>query len=290
MNAILSIAALLFGGVVLPPIDSESSTSQTTAPQFDLGPERSAGGAPSPGLAPRQAYPTRGDRSRNAASPDRRSQATAQPGSPTAQGAERPQTMPALPTESAAEETVPLALPTAEGNMLGVPGQPLIQSQPTNPGGRTQSYGARRYGSSAFETRSRSGFTAYGSPQSSSSTSLYGRNTTQYKAAATHARQGGSQKPFSGYREPPAISPYLNLFRNDNNLGTIDNYTTLVRPFVQQRNMNTQVGQQIRGLQNTAVQQNQAIGTLGRETQRLQGVSSPQYYQQYGDFYPGFNR
>ncbi len=37
------------------------------------------------------------------------------------------------------------------------------------------------------------------------------------------------QKAFAGFQQQSGVSPYMNLYRRDN-LGTIDNYTTLVRP------------------------------------------------------------
>ena len=61
------------------------------------------------------------------------------------------------------------------------------------------------------------------------------------------------QKAFTNYQPPPpAVSPYMNLFRNDTANGTIDNYTTLVRPALQQINANQQFGNDIFGLQRNA--------------------------------------
>ena len=48
------------------------------------------------------------------------------------------------------------------------------------------------------------------------------------------------------------VSPYMQLFRNDTAGGTIDNYTTLVRPQLQQQRMNQQFGTDIWGLQRDA--------------------------------------
>jgi hypothetical protein len=71
---------------------------------------------------------------------------------------------------------------------------------------------------------------------------------------------GGGSKPFSSYSSPPTVSPYLNLFRVDlagnNNL----NYSTLVRPQLQQQQLNQQLEQQnlqsARRLQAIAAQAN----------------------------------
>ncbi len=110
-------------------------------------------------------------------------------------------------------------------------------------------------------------------------------------SAATHGRRtGGTGKAFTGYRRASAISPYLNLYRTDNSFGTVDNYYTLVKPLVDQRTKNTRFNTQIRGLQNTSRHQGAAIHTLDRETRTLQGISTPQYYQNYRDYYPGSRR
>ena len=51
----------------------------------------------------------------------------------------------------------------------------------------------------------------------------------------------------------PTVSPYMNLFRNDNNNNNIPNYQTLVRPQLQQQAVNQQVARSL-DRQRTAVQ------------------------------------
>lgn len=51
-------------------------------------------------------------------------------------------------------------------------------------------------------------------------------------------------KPFSGFSQGPAISPYLNLFRVDQNGFQGFNYSTLVQPQLQQQQVNQQVQRQ----------------------------------------------
>jgi hypothetical protein len=90
------------------------------------------------------------------------------------------------------------------------------------------------------------------------------------------------QKPFAGYQPPGGVSPYMNLFRSGTDNGTIDNYTSLVRPQLNQQYLNQQYGHDIRGLQSDTRLQNQAIMNQSRQ---LQGVSTPQFYQNYGGYY-----
>jgi hypothetical protein len=96
------------------------------------------------------------------------------------------------------------------------------------------------------------------------------------------------QKAFGSYQPPPSgSSPYMNLFRTGNNNGTIDNYTTLVRPALQQQNANQQFGNDIYGLQRAERIQRAAIQQVNPQSRYLQGVGTPQYYMNAGGYYPG---
>jgi len=96
--------------------------------------------------------------------------------------------------------------------------------------------------------------------------------------------QPNIEKPFSGYRQASGISPYMNLFRNGTDNGTVDNYTTLVRPQLDQRYLNQQYGRDIRGLQTDARLQGSSIQQINQSRQ-LQGISTPQFYMNYGSYY-----
>jgi hypothetical protein len=72
-------------------------------------------------------------------------------------------------------------------------------------------------------------------------------------------------KPFSNFSHGPTVSPYLNLFRQDQNGDTAFNYNTLVEPQLRQQQLNQQ--QQ---------QQNQLT------TRRLQAISAQADYNVQG--------
>jgi hypothetical protein len=55
---------------------------------------------------------------------------------------------------------------------------------------------------------------------------------------------GRGNKPFSGFSSQPTVSPYLNLFRNDLNGQSDLNYQTLVRPQLQQQQVNNTLRRQ----------------------------------------------
>jgi hypothetical protein len=99
--------------------------------------------------------------------------------------------------------------------------------------------------------------------------------------------QPATQKPYAGMpMNTGGVSPYLNLYRSGTNNGTIDNYSTLVRPELDQRRMNQQFGNDIRGLENRAQVQGFRLYQLNRDSQNLQGIKYQHFFMNYGDFYP----
>lgn len=84
---------------------------------------------------------------------------------------------------------------------------------------------------------------------------LYGGGTPSGMPSAASRPPGtlggstSSSKPFSSFSAPPTVSPYMNLFRVDLNGNNNFNYSTLVRPQLQQQQMNQQLERQ--ALQNS---------------------------------------
>jgi hypothetical protein len=81
-------------------------------------------------------------------------------------------------------------------------------------------------------------------------------------------------------------SAYMNLFRTDNG-GTIDNYSTLVRPALQQQSINQQYGADIYGLDRQYRIQQAMQQSPYNVPRTLQGVGTPQYFMNFGRFYQG---
>jgi hypothetical protein len=106
---------------------------------------------------------------------------------------------------------------------------------------------------------------------------LYGGGTpTGMPSAASRAPSSigdstSGSKPFSSYSSPPTVSPYMNLFRVDLNGNNNFNYSTLVRPQLQQQQMNQQLERQ--NLQNS---------------RRIQSIAAQADYNPQGakDMYP----
>lgn len=96
----------------------------------------------------------------------------------------------------------------------------------------------------------------------------YFRNTVPYSGQSTTRSSsaprinlgtggGNSNKPFSTVYSPPTVSPYSNLFREDLS-GNDSNYTTLVRPQLQQQQFNQQV-------QRAATDLNRKLDTMSAQ-------------------------
>jgi len=95
-----------------------------------------------------------------------------------------------------------------------------------------------------------------------------------------------ARKPFSGYRPPPAVSPYLNLYRLDSG-DEIDNYNTLVRPMEEQRQFNSRLRRDVEGLEEFSQRQRQAMQQLDRRQNIFQGTTDPRFFQNTERYYRG---
>ena len=104
------------------------------------------------------------------------------------------------------------------------------------------------------------------------------------------ARTSVSSRPFSDYSPRSGTSPYMNLFRADSQFGEIDNYTSQVRPVLQQRQTNRQTQWDLRSLRSRSGAQGTQLRELNQRTNALQGTSRPNSFGNYFNYYPGLNR
>ncbi|HOM17268.1 MAG TPA: hypothetical protein PLQ00_08065 [Thermoguttaceae bacterium] len=95
------------------------------------------------------------------------------------------------------------------------------------------------------------------------------------------------EKPFSDYTPPPVYSPYMNLYRF-NPRGPIDNYYSLVRPFVMQNAVNQQYSRRLQDLQMNNRLQQTILQRLQQQNQIQQGTYQPGYFMNHGSFFPGY--
>ncbi|MEN6458962.1 MAG: hypothetical protein ABFC63_08530 [Thermoguttaceae bacterium] len=182
-----------------------------------------------------------------------------------------------------AVRTMPIA-PT-EDVLYGTPGIPEMPPAPT-PGSAAPSMSDQQ---TAAATNSRMPYAPTYRPPApglsrQSSYSLYTAIEQQRQAGAdaafrNYAPAAGPEKVFAGTQVVSSgVSPYLQLFRNDTSNGTIDNYSTLVRPQLQQQRLNQQFGNDMFGLQRDNRLQQASLQRVQTNVRSLQGVGTPQYY------------
>ncbi len=82
----------------------------------------------------------------------------------------------------------------------------------------------------------------------------------------------------------------MNLFRDDNYYTGIDNYNLLVKPRLQQRQMNRQTQWDVHSLRSRSGAQGTQLWELNRRTDALQGTFQRNRFKNYFDYYPGLNR
>lgn len=118
----------------------------------------------------------------------------------------------------------------------------------------------------------------------------YRRTQAQYAQHPSFtAMQSTVDKPFATYQPTSGVSPWLNLYRNDRNGGVVNNYYTLVKPALDQRNMNQQFNVDLYGLERANRIQSAAMRQMNTNQRTLQGAATPQYMN-YGNYYPGYGQ
>ena len=284
MHVAIAVGTLLLGGWVVNPTTTDESANEPAAAAPTSSLPAPAGVIPPtapPGVVPGAGLPQRGRGEYGGA---------VRPGMYGHPLTNRQPTRPVVP---ATTSTMPLAPtdfvpPTLEGAM-GLPAVPTSNT-PTNPArGDGTEMGTtaldrlhapltptepRRSTTSDYRQQTRS------MPDTNRLAPPANNIGSVLPPIATQQQPQNNEKAFSNYRAPATTSPYMNLFRTGNDLGTIDNYNTLVRPQLEQQYLNRQFGNDIHGLR-----QDPRLQRPGMPQQNgLQGVSTPQYMN-YGGYY-----
>jgi len=195
---------------------------------------------------------------------------------------QRQQAAAAVPTSPTQGGALGLPLPPTADPTLGAGPGPGAMDQPLGSAGQ-QIPVAPTYQPPPMSSPS-------GRSSSPSGRSSYGAMDRQRPRSASHPSFGGSAQPtekaFSTYNPfSSGVSPYMNLFRRDTGAGTVDNYTTLVRPALEQRAANQRFNMDIFGLERRSRIQQHSLQRMEQSTRTLQGVGTPQYYMNYGGYY-----
>jgi len=283
MNAVLG--AVLFAGVTLPAVDpiiespfvppyAEPETAESFAPITPVAPGQR--GLPTPGEPSEGRRRWRsGLRGGPAAAPPAEDAPRTPlldepiPPAPTDPGAVDY----ALPNASPAQEGAPSqefsGQRSAVGPSLGGAGRGYGPMSPTSPHSSYRRSRDRRSASRGYNER------AFAAGQLLPDWGTVPHQTNVDRPVPVPV------KPFADYTPTPTVSPYLNLFNDATGLARSENYYTLVRPFLDQRNTNRRIGTELQGLQRNARRQ---------RGPHHGGGSLSQYYQNLGGYYPGFNR
>jgi hypothetical protein len=261
MNALVMVFSFFLGAqITQPPTGGNSDIPGIAAPtdSVPLQPElRSA-------VQRHKAQQQRSNRPYDMGPPSSRRSAEAR----------QPTGMPFAPTDNRSD---------TEQQYQYIPPTAAAPEGSTAPGGRpTGFYGPSRVPYSP--THPRPG-------QAASNASMRDAQLQQMRLESAHqvatSPTQANPKAFAGTQmNTGGSSPYMNIFRGGTNNGTIDNYTTLVRPQLDQRRTNQQFGADINSLEMNSRVQGFHINQLNRETQNLQGVKAQQYFMNYGDYYP----
>ncbi len=194
---------------------------------------------------------------------------------------------------SGASGTTPMA-PTDSSQPFG-PGMPAAPTSNLPPdAGMGAGMTGPAYGSAG--TRIPAAPTPRSYAPSSSAYSSYGamQGERQRMTSSTHSGFRSAvpapEKVYTGYQmNSTGVSPYMNLFRRDTAGGTVDNYTTLVRPALEQQMANQRFNMDIYGLERNARIQQSSLQQIERQNARApQSIGTPQYYMNSGGYYPGY--
>jgi hypothetical protein len=109
-------------------------------------------------------------------------------------------------------------------------------------------------------------------------------------ASSAHAQYKSKPRPFEGAGggRRPAVSPYMNLLNN--NTGVATNYQSLVRPQIEQQNLNAKSSSAIRGLQKQAASSAGRAASTTEGNVKLRKTGHTAVRESYSHFYPGMGK
>lgn len=262
MNAMLVVWSVLVGGWVLPEADpgAAAQPDRLTLPNFGM-PQPSGGNVVVPDSDPGAA----GGQSREPYYRPRSMGGSPQRAQP------RTLMMPSAPTDRTALNAggIPLA-PTA--SPLGDGG-----SAPAGTGGlATPRYGAGTTGRAPTDLHSAP---TNWNPQPLRTPASMGGG---FNVPSGFNAPSGFKKPHTGFQQSSPVSPYMEIYRRGN-AGMVDNYTSLVRPMLDQQAQNRQFQSDIGNVQDALRQPARQVSPQGQD------AGQGGYFIDYRGYYPGLN-
>jgi len=107
-------------------------------------------------------------------------------------------------------------------------------------------------------------------------------------ASTASAQYKGKQRPFDTSARRPSVSPYMNLINN--NTGAATNYQSLVRPQIDQQNLNAQNASAIKNLQRSQASSSKGSKSTAEGNIKLRATGHAASRENYSHFYPGLGR
>jgi hypothetical protein len=109
--------------------------------------------------------------------------------------------------------------------------------------------------------------------------------------STANAQYKGKARPFDTTARRPSVSPYMNLINN--NTGAATNYQSLVRPQIDQQNLNTRSASAIRSLQRNQGASSSSSGSKGNKSTaeggnvKLRPTGHTSSRENYAHYFPG---
>ena len=123
-------------------------------------------------------------------------------------------------------------------------------------------------------------------PYVGQSTTSYGRDRERLDLGISSSSR---EKPFANVSSRPAVSPYMNLFREDFDGNSDFNYQTLVRPQVEQQKLNQQFEDQAQALSRRVQQISAQTAYDPRGSQSQYPTGHQTVFGYYGRYYPSMS-
>ncbi|MEX2308226.1 MAG: hypothetical protein WD738_11565 [Pirellulales bacterium] len=188
--------------------------------------------------------------------------ATPQPAAPQPAAPQQVQPQPTAPLATAAPAQ-PMAFPRV-GTRPPVIMQPLIEPQVTS------------------QTRQALAF--YGGYSARATLNQLPRRAPLQPAAQSLRRQA---KPFETVHRDPTVSPYLNLYREEENLESAPNYFAFVRPQMDQLDANRVQQREIQQLRGQLQSMSSTVAGPRYQASVMPGTGTPARYMDTAQFYGG---
>jgi hypothetical protein len=97
-------------------------------------------------------------------------------------------------------------------------------------------------------------------------------------------------KPFHTVHRDPTVSPYLNLYRSEEDNEAAPNYFAFVRPQLEQLDENRMQQRAIQQLNGQLQSMSSTVATPGYQSSGMPGTGTPARYMDTAQFYGGWRR